>query len=135
MDEASWNGTVGEVIDSSGSSNNGKATTNDGSGTKPNTSSDARFSRAGSFSTQSPNNSQFVLVPANASFQLTTAVTVCSWDKPDQTSGNNIILLNATFGGATYYSLTTFNASDDFSVFFVCIVQNFSFEITNPGTH
>jgi hypothetical protein len=46
MDESSWNGTAGEVVDSSGAGNNGQAV---GAGGITGTSSTAKYGRAGEF--------------------------------------------------------------------------------------
>jgi hypothetical protein len=71
MDEASWSGAVGEVIDSSGNYNDGMAlggvTTNDA----------GKFGRGGQFT-----GSGFVTVADSASLRATSALTMSAWIYP-----------------------------------------------------
>lgn len=71
MDEASWNGTSGEVIDSSGAGNNG---TRAGDAT---TSSTAKFNRAGTFD----GNGDYVNMGNPSILNISGNITVSAWVK------------------------------------------------------
>lgn len=71
MDELSWNGTPGEVIDSSGAGNNGTAV---GTAT---TTAGGKFGRAGLF-----DGSGSVTVPDASSIRPTAALTMTAWIFP-----------------------------------------------------
>lgn len=81
MDESSWNGTPGEVIDSSGNSNNGTST-------NANTTSTSKFGNAGDFD----GTDDYVNVPDSASLDVTDAITIEAWIKPASTSGRDEII-------------------------------------------
>ncbi|NTU46675.1 DUF2341 domain-containing protein [Candidatus Roizmanbacteria bacterium] len=68
MDESSWNGTLGEVKDSSGNGNNGQAQGG------ANTTS-GKFGKAGNFN----GSSNYVLVPASSTVDLYTPFTIEAW--------------------------------------------------------
>ena len=72
LDEASWDGTAGEVVDSSGTGNHGKAENG------ADTTADAKYGRAGDFDRT---QNQFVRIGDDDSLDLTTAITFGCWFK------------------------------------------------------
>ncbi len=70
MDEASWAGAAGEVVDSSGAGNNGTAT-------GANTTSTAKFGMAGSFD----GTDDYVDAGNAASLNITGDITISAWVK------------------------------------------------------
>lgn len=74
MDEASWNGTASEVIDSSGVGNNGTAA---GAGGITGTTSTAKYGRAGDFD----GTDDYVNIANASSLQITSALTLSMWAK------------------------------------------------------
>lgn len=78
MDEASWNGTPGEAIDSSGSGNHGNAI-------GINTMAGGFFNRGGDFGAGS---GQHIEVPDTGQFNLTDKVTVEAWVYPQFIAGD-----------------------------------------------
>ncbi|MDD5627056.1 MAG: LamG domain-containing protein [Patescibacteria group bacterium] len=83
MDEASWAGAAGEVIDSSGAGNHGVAA---GGVTKANTTSTAKFGRAGDFD----GTDDYVSVPAST-IQPGNEITISFWAFVDAATQNNAI--------------------------------------------
>ena len=82
MDEASWNGTAGEVIDSSGNGNNG--TSSNGA----NTTSTAKFGMAGSFD----GTDDYVDVGSNSSLTFDNSdFTVSAWIKANGRINKRVI--------------------------------------------
>ncbi len=77
MDESSWNGTLGEVKDSSSNNNGSAACYNGGSCTKPSTTT-GKFGNAGSFNST---HQTAVNLGPNAAFNLTTDFTITAWVK------------------------------------------------------
>ena len=75
MDENSWNGTAGEVKDSSGNGNNGVAVSGVTTGA-------GKFGSGGNFTA----NSQVVNIGNNASLNLTNQATFSFWYKPTYAS-------------------------------------------------
>jgi len=75
MDEASWNGTAGEVIDSSGTGNNGVAV----GATGIPTTGTGKFGNGGVFD----GVDDYVSVADNNSLDITNAITVSAWVKAD----------------------------------------------------
>jgi len=67
MDESAWNGTTGEVADSSGSNNNGTAT-------NASTVAGGKFSRGGSF-----DGTGYVTIADATSLNPTSALTMAAW--------------------------------------------------------
>ena len=94
MDEASWNGTAGEVIDATGNGNNGTSTNG------ANTTSTAVFGRAGSF--DGVNDYVDINYP---SLQITGEVTIGAWIKTTTiASGARQIVCQETGGsGNNWY--------------------------------
>lgn len=72
LDEASWNGTADEVVDSSGTGNHGYAVNG------ADTTADAKYGRAGSFDRT---QNQYVSIADDDSLDLTTAITFGCWYK------------------------------------------------------
>jgi prepilin-type N-terminal cleavage/methylation domain-containing protein len=94
MNEASWNGTAGEVKDSSGRNNNGYAACAGTSCTKPNTFSpsvNASFSRAGQFNGVLNTNADYVLVNDNDAMDIGTGSM--SWSMWFKTSKSDEYVL------------------------------------------
>lgn len=73
MNESSWNGTINEVVDSSSYGNHGTA---NGDAT---TTANGKFSRAGAFG----GTSRYVNYGNNASLDITSAVTIEAWVRPN----------------------------------------------------
>jgi hypothetical protein len=90
MNEPSWSGVPGEVIDDSGTGNNGTAS---GDAT---TVADGMIGRAGSF-----DGNGFVTVPNAPSLQPTTAFTIAAWMKPIMAEGfiPNAVIAKQTADG------------------------------------
>ncbi len=83
MDEASWNGTTGEVIDSSGNGNNGQAKQT-GTGNGIPTTATGEFGNGGSFTGDgaypTDTNGQYVQVTSSDSLNTPTSqVTLSAW--------------------------------------------------------
>jgi predicted GH43/DUF377 family glycosyl hydrolase len=83
MDETSWNGTSGEVIDSSSYGNHGTAY---GGAT---TVTDGRFARAGSFD----GTNDYISIPHSSSINPTNAITVELWAKSNTANWNSTGML------------------------------------------
>jgi hypothetical protein len=83
MDESSWSGTSGEVIDSSGSGNHGTA--KNGAAT---TSSPAKFGNAGSFTHAS---NQYVDCGHDASLFPSAQITIAAWVYPLALNINQVV--------------------------------------------
>lgn len=79
MDEASWNGTFGEVIDSSGNSRHG---TRAGDGT----TTAGKFGNGGTFD----GTGDYVSINHNSVFNTTNALTIATWVKTSDGSNNYI---------------------------------------------
>jgi hypothetical protein len=83
MDEASWNGTTGEVIDSSGNGNHGTAQNSASTGT-------GKFGLGANFTAAS---SHYISVPNNASLSsVGTSFTVTAWVKANSLPPGAVIL-------------------------------------------
>jgi len=92
MDESLWDGTPGEVIDSSGNSNNGTSTS-------ANTTSTSKFGRAGSF--DGINDYVKTTYPMNPG---TSSFALMAWFKTEDYTKDQEIL--STYGsGSNYYEL------------------------------
>ena len=83
MDESSWNGTPGEVIDSSGNNNNGTSTDN------ANTTSTSKFGNAGDFDGSNDN----VNLGTQTILGATTRLTISVWIKPNVAATNRYIYM------------------------------------------
>jgi len=81
MDEASWNGTLGEVIDSSGNGWNA-------SSSNAVTTSTAKYGRAGYFN----GSSKIDVTPQQLDPYLTNGVTLSAWIYPESTTGQRAIV-------------------------------------------
>ena len=79
MDEASWNGTASEVIDSSGNANHGV-----GVGSTPPTTTAGKFGNAGSFD----GAEDYVAITHNDILNANTAISVAFWMKAQDNSTN-----------------------------------------------
>lgn len=77
LDESTWNGTAGEVVDSSGNSNNGAAK----SGA---TITGGKFGNGGNFD----GSSNYVDAGHGSSLDITQAITISCWFKLNSVSGN-----------------------------------------------
>jgi len=84
-DEASWNGTAGEVIDSSGNGNNGQSNPT-GPWTGPTTAS-GKFGNGGSFD----GSDDYVSLATSTSLNITSNITMSVWVKTSSTTGSVII--------------------------------------------
>lgn len=81
MNEASWNGTPDEAVDSSGTENHGVRAGN------ATTTSDGKFLRAGLFD----GSNDYVQVAHDSSLQPSTAITVMAWIFPYRTAETKIV--------------------------------------------
>ncbi len=95
MDEASWNGTSGEVLDSSGKDHHGTAA-NDAD-----TTVDAERGTVGTFD----GSGDHVLVPANQDFDLGDGGTISCWVKFDDLPKNT----HQIIGGTNYHQTFLLN--------------------------
>lgn len=87
MNEASWNGTASEVLDSSGAGNNGASVNGAGVST-------GKFGNGGSMD----GVDDYVNIPNNASWNNLSSMTYSLWIKPNSTTGTTGIM-NARDGG------------------------------------
>ncbi|KYG66156.1 hypothetical protein AZI86_03585 [Bdellovibrio bacteriovorus] len=78
MDETSWSGAAGEVIDSSGNGNHGLAT-------GVSTTTNGHFAHAGNFSAGS---GQYIEIADTGNFNITTTLTVEAWVYPQFIAGD-----------------------------------------------
>ena len=94
MDEANWNGTADEVVDSSGSGNDGVAV---GATGKPTTGA-GKFGNGGLFD----GVDDYVEVADHASLDITDSITIATWVKPMSNLDRTII--GKQYGSAPWYS-------------------------------
>ncbi|HDZ68854.1 MAG TPA: hypothetical protein ENH43_00330, partial [Phycisphaerales bacterium] len=93
MDETSWNGTAGEVFDSStaGLDNSGYAYNPNSTGPLPNTITDTERGQVGSFpGGDSVNGAGLVYIPGNSSQDITGDLTIAGWVNMDIAGNNHI---------------------------------------------
>jgi hypothetical protein len=95
LDESSWNGTAGEVKDSSGIGNHGVAT-------NANTTSTAKYEKAGLFTGTSSVN---LGTAANLEMGADGAVTVSMWVRPTSLSNYGQLFFGGGSGGAQGYGM------------------------------
>ncbi len=89
MDEASWNGTAGEVIDISSNTNHGTAKNG------LTTVTPGYLCNAGSFD----GSDDYIEIPHDASIQGSTQLTYAAWIKPDTWTGLDQIMSKSVHGG------------------------------------
>jgi MSHA biogenesis protein MshQ len=107
MDETSWCGATGEVIDSCGN-NNGTAVKGSAANDQPpNTSADGYFGRAGAFD----NTNDCVQIPDDPSLSPTTQLTMAAWIFPTalNPASNGIIAKRTDFQTASTYTMFLWN--------------------------
>jgi hypothetical protein len=81
MDESSWNGTTGEVVDSSGNANNGTEANGANTTTE-------KFGNGGTFD----GSNDYVSVPNSSNLQITGSITISAWIKANSVSGRQVLL-------------------------------------------
>jgi len=96
MDEASWNGTAGEVIDASGNGNNGVATCTGTGCTKPTTGA-GNFGNGGSF-----DGSEDYVSIANSTSLNPQTLSVSMWVKGSTQGGYKYLLVKQSANFAFY---------------------------------
>ncbi len=94
MDEASWNGTAGEVRDSSGTGNNG-------TGGASVTTGAGKYGLGGVFN----GTTQYVSVANNSTLNIATNITAAAWVYPTTISGAAEIINKKTDAGSSGYRL------------------------------
>ncbi len=82
MDESSWNGTAGEVVDASGNGLNGTAFNS-----ATTTATNAKFCRSGSFD----GVNQYVQIADTALLDITDRLTVTAWIRPTAYGGGGTL--------------------------------------------
>ncbi len=93
MNEASWNGTSGEVFDSSYTENNGTRSGNA-------TTTGGKYGRAGTFD----GSGDYVNITANSELNISgSSITIASWVSFDVNTRNNFILEKQAGTGKHYY--------------------------------
>jgi hypothetical protein len=102
MNEATWSGTAGEVIDSSNHSNNGTAVNS------ANTSPTAIFGRAGSFD----GSSKAVLISDSSTLSVTSKLTMSAWFYANNSTHNGGIIGKWTTGAGIDNSYTLIVGQD-----------------------
>jgi parallel beta-helix repeat protein len=102
MDEASWNGTIGEVVDSSGNGNNGTAMNG------ANTTGFGMFGRAGEFDGED----DYVDCGNNESLDITSTITIEAWINFQVGGSYQPRILSKGPDGAGYELLTTSTNAD-----------------------
>ena len=108
MDETSWNGTTGEVKDSSGFSNNG-------TGVNGITTTIGKFGKAGNFIRASQ---QYITVPDSSSISvINNQITMSAWVKPSTINIDHKILYK-TFDNTKGYIFAIYNSQLESCVFF-----------------
>ena len=96
MDEANWNGTADEVVDSSGTGNHGY-------GLNSATTAAAKFGQGGKFN----GTNQYVQVAHDTSIDLNDTVSMAFWYKDDGTSSTYTGVFRKTNTSAAGYYVTT----------------------------
>ena len=86
MNEASWNGTTGEVKDSSVNGNNGTSVSG------ANTTSSGKYSYGGSFD----GTDDYVGITNNQTLDVTTTYTLSAWVMPDQIRNYEVIFIRGS---------------------------------------
>jgi hypothetical protein len=110
MDEVSWNGSTGEVLDSCGHNNGTAVRVVSAADALPSTTTGGRYGRAGQF----VDSNGCVEVPDDSSLRATTQLTVAAWIFPTgfNPASNGILGKRADYVSNSSYTLFVWNNGD-----------------------